>query len=159
MVATVGRWLQSTTPCPVVVTNPLDVITYELYRRSGWPRNYFMGYSLSETARLAGALARKYDVPYSDVYCPVLGVHGEQLVPIFSRATVAGTAIDVNERERQRLLDYVREVPFTVMAQRGTAESSRWVTGRGAALIVREILDGGDETPVGLSTPLDGDYG
>lgn len=160
IVRTVGDWLQSTIPCPVVVvTNPLDVLTYELYRQSGWPRGHFVGYSLSETARLADALARDYNVAPAAVHCPVLGMHGEHLVPIFSRATIRGDTIDLDEPERQRLLDYIRQVPFTVMDLRGAGESSRWVTGRGAALVVQTLLDGGLDEPVGLSTPLESEYG
>ena len=141
------------------MTNPLDVITYELYRQSGWLRSNFLGYSLSETARLADALARTFNVPHADVYCPVLGMHGEHLVPIFSRATIAGDAIVIDETERQRLLDYTREIPYTVMDLRGANESSRWVTGRGVALVVKALLEGGGEEPVGLSTPLESEYG
>ncbi|WP_340100471.1 malate dehydrogenase [Salinibaculum salinum] len=160
IVETVGEWLQPNDPCPViVVSNPLDPITYELYRQSGWPSSYFMGYSLSETARLADALAREYEVSHDDVYCPVLGMHGEHMVPIFSRATIAGEPIDIGKTKRQQLLDYVRDVPYDVIELRGAADSSRWVTSRGIALLVQTLRDGGVTEPVGLSTPLDSAYG
>lgn len=156
----IGERIRGLTHRPViVVTNPTDVITYELSRQTGWPASYFVGYSLSETARLAYSLAEEYGVPYDEVYCPVLGEHGENLVPVFSRATVGGQEIDLDDTQRCRHLDYVRDVPYEVMRLRGSQESSRWVTGRGVALVARTILAGGTDTPIGLSTPLDGEYG
>lgn len=156
----IGAWLRSMPSRPVVVvTNPVDVVTYELSRQSEWPSHCFLGYSLSETARMAHVLARKHDVPYEQVSCPVLGEHGEGLVPVFSRATVGGESIDPGEAEREDLLDAVREAPYTVMSLRGASESSRWVTGRGVALVVQCLQAGGPTAPVGLSTPLASAYG
>lgn len=160
VVETVGGWLRENDPCPVVsITNPLDIITYELYRESGWPRHCFLGYSLSETARLADELARTYDVAHEDVYCPVLGEHGEHMVPVFSQAEIRGEPVDLTAAERDRLVEYMQNVPYTVIDLRGEADSSRWVTGRGAVLTVQALLEGGIERPVGLSTPLQGEYG
>lgn len=160
IVETIGEELQSREPCPVlVVTNPLDPITYELYRESGWPSHCFVGYSLSETARLADALAREYNVSHNDVHCPVLGMHGEYMAPIFSRATIAGESVDIDDTQRRQFLDYMRDVPYEIINLRGEAASSRWVTGRGVALLVQAFLGGGVTEPVGLSTPLDSEYG
>jgi malate dehydrogenase len=160
IVADIARWFRQTTPSPtVVVTNPVDVITYELYRQSGWPSRYFLGYSLSETARLVYALGDEYDVQYKEVSCPVLGEHGEYIVPVFSRAKIRGESIDLDAGDRKELLDYVRGIPYTVMKLRGASESSRWVTGQGVALVTQQILEGGIREPIGLSTPLNGEYG
>jgi malate dehydrogenase len=160
LAAEIGAWLRSMESRPVVVvTNPVDVVTYELYRQSEWASHCFLGYSLSETARMAHMLARNYDVPYKEVSCPVLGEHGEGLVPVFSRATVGGESIDLDEAEREGLLDSVRKAPYTVMGLRGANESSRWVTGRGVALVVRCLQAGGTTALVGLSTPLESVYG
>lgn len=160
IVREIGKWFRETTPCPViVVTNPVDAITYELYRQSQWPAKRFLGYSLSESARIAHTLARDHDVRYEDVYCPVLGEHGEHMVPVFSRATIRGEEITLDEERKQDLLDQIRDVPYRVVDLRGASESSRWVTGRGAALIAQRLLDGGVAEPIGLSTPLDGEYG
>ncbi|WP_255197655.1 malate dehydrogenase [Halorarius litoreus] len=160
IVSTIADWLRETDPCPVLcVTNPLDVLTYQLYRESGWPRHRFVGYSLSETARIADELARRYDVDHEAVYCPVIGEHGEQMVPVFSRATIDGERLGLSPEERDQVVDYMLDVPYDVIELRGEADSSRWVTGRGVALAAWAILQGGVDEPVGLSTPLDGEYG
>lgn len=156
----VAAWLGAADPTPVVVvTNPLDRIVHRLWQRTGWPRRRFIGYSLSESARIADELARLTDVTLADVYCPVLGEHGEHVVPVFSRATVGGQPLDLSPAERRDVVEYIRDVPYDVLQLRGAADSSRWVTGRGVAAVVRRLLDGTSSEPICLSTPLDGEYG
>jgi len=156
----IAGWLGEAAPTPVVVvSNPVDRITHRLYRRTGWPRWHFLGYSLSETARIADEIARRTDVPPREVYCPILGEHGEHVVPLFSRATVGGDPVEFSEAEREAIVEYVRNVPYDVLELRGARDSSRWVTARGVATIVRRLDDGRAEAPACLSTPLDGEYG
>lgn len=155
-----GEWMATTDPRPViVVTNPVDRITHRLWKRSGWPRRRFVGYSLSETARAAAEIGRIRNVDPHAVWCPILGEHGERIVPVFSKTTISGDSVDLSVDERQQVLDYVREVPYEVMRQRGPGESSRWVSGRGVAAVAHAIERGGTAGPVCLSVPLDGEYG
>lgn len=156
----VAGWLRADDPVPVVaVTNPVDRITYRLWRATGWPREHFVGYSLSETARLADKLAAMVGTDPAEVSCPVLGEHGEHVVPAFSRATVGGETLSLSPRQRRAAFEYVRDVPYEVIDLRGADESSRWVTGRGIALLVASILTAGPDEPICLSTPLSGEYG
>lgn len=147
-------------PVPtVVVTNPLDRMTDRIWRASGWPRHRIVGYSLSETARITDELARRFDAAHEDIDCPIMGEHGEHIVPLFSRTTVRGEPVVLDPGEREEILDYVRDIPYDIIAVRGASETSRWVTGHGVALVVRAILAGGTDDPVCLSTPLAGEYG
>ncbi|SEH14440.1 malate dehydrogenase [Natronorubrum sediminis] len=166
-----GEWFASADPTPtVVVANPSDRVTHRLWEASGWPRGSFLGYSLSETARIADEIARRVSereaadgrVSAADVYCPILGEHGEHMVPVFSRTTIDGRPVEFPEAERAEILDYVRSVPYDVIDMRDNGDSSRWVTGRGISLIVSRLLEGGTDPnsdPVCLATPLDGEYG
>lgn len=155
-----GERMASVDPVPaVVVTNPVDRITHRLWKRSGWPRSVFVGYALSETARAAAEIGRLLDVDPNGVHCPMMGEHGENVVPVLSRATADGRPVDLSVEERRQLLDYIREIPYDVMRQRGAEESSRWVSGRGAAAVVHAIRRGGTDEPVCLSVPLSGEYG
>jgi malate dehydrogenase len=147
-------------PIPVVVaSNPVDMITHHIWQSTGWDRTWFVGYSLSETARAADELARAFDCRPNDVYCPVLGEHGEYVVPVFSRLTIEGEHVEITEAERDRVLEYVRTVPYEVIDLRGEADSSRWVTGQGVARVVLALLAGGSPGPLGVSVPLDGEFG
>lgn len=156
----IGGWLGEIEPRPLIcVTNPMDRITYRLWSASGWPRQSVLGYSLSETARLADWFARREGVSPGDVSCPILGEHGENIVPAFSRATVEGSSVSLSAEERQDALDFVRDAPYDVIEHRGAADSSRWVSGRGVALLAERLLADDVDDPICLSVPLDGEYG
>jgi malate dehydrogenase len=156
----VAALLAEAEPVPVVaVTNPVDRFTARLHAESGWPRERFIGYSLSETARMADAIAREVGADPAGVDCPMLGEHGEAMVPAFSRATVEGDPLELSAEARAELLDYTKSIPYDITARRGPEHSSRWVSGRGASLLVASILDGGTDESICLSTPLDGEYG
>jgi L-lactate dehydrogenase len=75
----------------VVVSNPVDVLTYLAAQRSGlpWQRVLGLGTQL-DTARFRGYLAQKLRVPASQVQALILGEHGDSMVPVWSSATVAG---------------------------------------------------------------------
>lgn len=79
----------------VVVSNPVDVLTYLAVKRSGlsWQRVIGLGTQL-DTARFRGYLAKRLKVPATQVQAMILGEHGDSMVPIWSSATVAGLPLE-----------------------------------------------------------------
>lgn len=79
----------------VVVSNPVDVLTHLAVQRSGlpWQRVLGLGTQL-DTARFRGLLARRLELPASQVQAMILGEHGDSMVPIWSSATVAGLPLE-----------------------------------------------------------------
>src|SRR5438094_2333400 len=79
----------------VVVSNPVDVLTYLAVKRCGlpWQRVLGLGTQL-DTARFRGYLARRLKVPAGQVQALVLGEHGDSMVPVWSSATVAGLPLE-----------------------------------------------------------------
>jgi L-lactate dehydrogenase len=75
----------------VVVSNPVDILTHLAVERSGldWRRVIGLGTQL-DTARLNSHLARRLNLPATQVRALILGEHGDSMVPIWSSATVAG---------------------------------------------------------------------
>src|SRR5205085_5765478 len=69
----------------VVVSNPVDVLTYLAVQRSGlpWQRVIGLGTQL-DTVRFRSYLGRRLHVPASHVNAIVLGVHGDSMVPVWS---------------------------------------------------------------------------
>jgi malate dehydrogenase len=158
----VAAQLQSVDPAPVLVlTNPIDRITYLLYQRLEWSRKHFLGYSLSETARTAFKIGEIQDAHPATVYCPVMGEHGDGTIPIFSKLRIHGESVTLSDEEQAEVLEYVREIPFEIAKCRGASETSRWVTSAGVARLIRTMISGGTERepPICLSTPVDGEYG
>src|SRR3954471_3050320 len=79
----------------VVVSNPVDVLTYLVVHRAGlpWQRVLGLGTQL-DTARFRGYLAKKLQVPATQVSAVILGEHGDSMVPIWSSASVAGLPLE-----------------------------------------------------------------
>src|SRR5713226_6158364 len=79
----------------VVVSNPVDVLTYLAVQRAGlpWQRVLGLGTQL-DTARFRSYLARRLQVPPTQVQALILGEHGDSLVPIWSSANIAGLPLE-----------------------------------------------------------------
>src|SRR5713226_4803626 len=79
----------------VVVSNPEEVLTYLAVRRSGLPWQQVIGLGTQlDTARFRSYLARRLNVPATQVQALILGEHGDSMVPIWSSATVAGLPLE-----------------------------------------------------------------
>ncbi len=91
----------------LVVTNPLDVMTYAALKLSGFPKNRVIGSGTAlDTARLRYLLGEYLQVDPRNVHAYIIGEHGDSEVPVWSLANVAGI----------RLRDYcpICKVPYNV---------------------------------------------
>jgi L-lactate dehydrogenase len=79
----------------LVVSNPVDVLTYLALQRAGlpWQRVIGLGTQL-DTARFRSHLARRLKVAPTQVQALILGEHGDSMVPIWSSATVAALPLE-----------------------------------------------------------------
>lgn len=75
----------------VMVTNPLDVMTYVAHKVSGFPRERVIGMAgVLDSARFRSFIAMELNVSVRDVSAFVLGGHGDTMVPLPRYSTVAG---------------------------------------------------------------------
>ncbi len=75
----------------LVVSNPVDILTYEAVKRSGLLAERVMGLgTVLDTCRFRSLLAERFEVAATDVDTLMLGEHGDSMVPIWSAATVGG---------------------------------------------------------------------
>ncbi|MEW5694078.1 MAG: malate dehydrogenase [Candidatus Hydrogenedentota bacterium] len=78
----------------LMVTNPLDVMTYLAYKISGFPKNRVMGQAgVLDSARLKTFIAMELGVSIEDVSTMVLGGHGDTMVPLIEYTTVSGIPV------------------------------------------------------------------
>lgn len=78
----------------IVVTNPLDVMTYLAWQATELPRDRIMGMAgVLDSARFQAFIAMELGVSVMDVQTMVLGSHGDLMVPIARYSTVAGVPI------------------------------------------------------------------
>jgi malate dehydrogenase len=75
----------------IVVSNPLDVMTYVAYMTSGFPSNRVMGMAgILDTARYRTFLSMELGVSVKDIQALLMGGHGDTMVPLPRYTTVAG---------------------------------------------------------------------
>jgi malate dehydrogenase len=78
----------------IVVSNPLDVMTYVAWKVSGFEKHRVMGMAgVLDTARFRSFIAMELNVSIEDVNAFVLGGHGDSMVPLPRYSTVAGIPI------------------------------------------------------------------
>lgn len=133
----------------VMVTNPVDVMTYVAYKVSKKRRNEILGMgSLHDTARLIGELRK---LGATNIETMMIGEHGNSMFPLKSRTEFAGTlTLDWNaviESVRKRGMDIIKRKGATTFAPASCV----------AAVIKAIVNDERIEMPV--SAVLNGEYG
>ncbi|HAA75246.1 TPA: malate dehydrogenase [Candidatus Latescibacteria bacterium] len=108
VVGTVSEHVARVAPNAIVitVTNPLDVMTYVSFKKTGFPPERVVGMAgVLDTARYRCFLAQELDVSVEDITAFVLGGHGDSMVPLPRYTTVAG--IPVTELLDQPTVDRI----------------------------------------------------
>jgi malate dehydrogenase len=143
----------------IVVSNPLDVMTYQAHLTSGFPRTKVMGMAgILDTARYRAFLAEELNVSGKEIQAILMGGHGDTMVPLPRYTTVAG--IPVTELVAKDKLDAIIErTKFgggELVKLMGT--SAWYAPGSAAAQMVEAILKNQRRVfPVCIK--LDGEYG
>ena len=78
----------------IVVTNPIDAMVYTAYKTSGLPKNRVIGMAgVLDSARYRTFLAEAIAVAPKDVQALVMGIHGDNMLPLVRLANVAGVPV------------------------------------------------------------------
>lgn len=79
----------------IILSNPVDAMTYVAYNALGFPKNRVIGQSgVLDTARYCTFIAQELNVSVEDVRGFVLGGHGDDMVPLVRYSSVGGIPID-----------------------------------------------------------------
>lgn len=96
----------------MMVTNPLDTMTYLAYKKSGFPREKVMGMAgVLDTARFRSFIAMELGVSVEDIQALLLGGHGDEMVPLPRYSTVSGIPLSqlLPKEAIDRLVDRTRK--------------------------------------------------
>ena len=149
----------------MIVSNPVDILTYEAQRLSGYPAHRVIGSgTVLDTARLKSLLGRHLDVDPRSVHAIIIGEHGDSELAVWSGANVSGVDVDHfcelrghynHEEAMQRIYEEVRDSAYEIIQRKGS-------TYYGIAMAVARITESivkDEHAVLPVSTVLSGQYG
>ncbi|MCD6507096.1 malate dehydrogenase [Candidatus Poribacteria bacterium] len=144
----------------IVVTNPLDIMTYHAWRVTGFPHHRVMGQAgVLDTARFRYFIASELNVSVEDVSSLVLGGHGDTMVPLPRYTSVAGIPLEeLMDRETiDRLIERTRGGGGEIVGLLKTA-SAFYAPGAAVAQMAEAIIKD-KKRIMPCSAYLSGQYG
>jgi len=142
----------------MVVTNPVDTMTYVAYKESGFKRNRVFGMgNILDTMRFRSYIATELSVSREDIRALVIGEHGDSMVPLVDYATVSGIPIkDLLEKKQiEKIVSLTRTSGADVIKLKG---ATTYAPAAVIAIMVDAVLRGRNRV-MSVSTFLQGEYG
>jgi L-lactate dehydrogenase len=149
----------------LVVSNPVDLLTYLTLAFSGFDRKKVIGSgTVLDTARLKQLMGDRLNVDARNVHTFIIGEHGDSELPVWSSANVSGIdvsaycnecASDFNERELEDIFVQVRDAAYSIIDSKG---ATYYAIAEAVKRIVEAIIR--DERAIlPVSAYLSGEYG
>jgi malate dehydrogenase len=144
----------------ILVTNPLDTMTYLALRRSGFPKQRLMGMAgILDTARFKAFIALELGVSVEDIQALLLGGHGDEMVPLPRYTTVSGIPLSqlLPKETIDRLVDRTRKGGGEIVNLLKTG--SAFYAPSAAAIQMTEAILKDKKRILPCCVYLDGEYG
>lgn len=144
----------------IVVTNPLDLMTYFVLKRTGFkPAKVFgMGVSL-DAARFSNLIGKELNIPAAEIESCVIGTHGEGMLPLSRFTKIKGISLDefLDDKKVELLLNKTVSRGAEIVSLLGSG-SAFFAPSAAVAAVVRAIAKD-EKRNIGVSAFLNGEYG
>ena len=144
----------------IVVSNPVDVLTYYANKKANWPRNRIMGQAgILDSMRMSSFIAMETDYSINDIQSMVLGGHGDTMVPLPRFTTVSGVSIEhlLDQQTIDRLVQRARDGGAEILNLKQKS-SACYAPGAAVATMVEAIVHNKNRL-LPCITMLEGEYG
>ncbi len=150
----------------LIVSNPVDVLTYVALKRSGWDRGRVIGSgTVLDSARFRHILGKHCDVDVHNVHAYFLGEHGDSEFAAWSMTHIAGIPVEEYckvcdkcpgwNKEKERIEKQVRDSAYYIINSKG---STYFAVGLALVKITTSILRR-QNSVLTVSSYLDGEFG
>ena len=143
----------------IIVSNPLDVMTYQAHLTSQFSRERVMGMAgILDTSRFRAFLADELSVSPKDIQSLLLGGHGDTMVPLPRYTTVGGIPVEelIDQKRLKKIIERTKYGGGELVKMMGT--SAWYAPGAAAAQMVESIIR--DQRRIfPVCVKLDGEYG
>ena len=143
----------------ICVSNPLDVMTYLMYKESGFKRNRVIGMAGAlDSARMSYYIAKKTAMDSSQIKSMVLGEHGEKMLPCSTISAISGVPINqlIGQSDINHIIEDTKLGGATIVKHLKT--SAYYAPARAITEMVSAILNDA-KVIIPSSVVLDGEYG
>ena len=106
----------------IVVTNPMDVLTYLTWKYSGLPSDHIIGSgTVLDSARLCLKISERLTVNPKSIHAYQIGEHGDTEFALWSSANVAGQPLStlLSKNSRMEIEDYTRNEAYEIIKRKG----------------------------------------
>ncbi|MBC8493160.1 MAG: malate dehydrogenase [Candidatus Thioglobus sp.] len=144
----------------IVVSNPVDVLTYYANQKSNWPRNRIMGQAgILDSMRMSSFIAMETDYSINDIQAMVLGGHGDTMVPLPRFTTVSGISIEhlLDRATIDKIIQRTRDGGAEILNLK--QKSSAYDAPGAAVSIMVEAIVHNKHRLLPCITMLEGEYG
>jgi len=143
----------------IMVTNPVDILTYAVWRQTGWSRNRVFGLSgVLDAARMASFIALETGFSIKDVTTMVLGGHGDSMVPMPHYTTINGIPVNyfLSAEQLARIVDRTRAGGAEILALKKTSSANDSPAAAVAAMV--DAISNNRRRILPCVAILDGEY-
>jgi len=142
----------------MIVTNPVDIMTYVAYKESGFDRNRVFGMgNVLDALRFRSYIASELGVSREDVRALVIGEHGDSMVPFTECASISGIPVEclLSKKQIKKVTDLTVSSGSDVIKLKG---STTYAPAAVIAIMADAVVRGRNRV-MGVSTYLNGEYG
>jgi malate dehydrogenase len=110
----------------IMVSNPVDALTYYANKKSRWPRNRIIGQAgVLDSIRMSSFIADKTNYSTSDISAMVLGGHGDTMVPMTRYTTISGISIEqlLGKSEVKKIIQRTRDAGAEILGLKKTSSA------------------------------------
>ena len=141
----------------MIVTNPVDVMTFIARKESGLPPNHVFGMgNILDTLRFRSYIAQELDVSREDTYGLVICEHGESMVPLVEYASISGIPLTtlLSRNQIEKIVNKTRSSGADVIRLKG---ATTYAPGAVIAMMADAVLKGRNRV-MSVSTCPQGEY-
>lgn len=143
-------------PKIITLTNPVDVMNYLMWKYTKLPRSIVMGSAgMLDSARFRYVLSRRYSIPVLDVEAYIIGEHGDNQVPVFSKVKIEDRKMTFSVEEKSEIAEDLKKAASTVISKKG---ATVYAPANNTANMIEKILNDRRELCI-CSVILEGEYG
>jgi L-lactate dehydrogenase len=149
----------------LVVSNPVDILTYITYKLSGFPKERVIGSgTVLDTSRLKYVLGQNFHIDIRNIHTYIMGEHGDSEIATWSLTNIAGMSLDefcanlcteCGKNKKKEIHESVKNAAYEVIKKKGA-------TYYAVALAIKRIVEvilRDENSILTVSALLSGEYG